>query len=177
MVAGGDVVAPKSVRDLVRPQLGLEEDPWELALVQRDLVWKQDRMVGLLDSLLAGYPIGSLLLCRVRRETDARQLGSSQGQERRVAAGTPQLVDSKQRSLRSCPFSLTRGTAPSTSASPRIGIVRPTTSMAPARCRHGRCRRRTCWRRRGRSQRLHRPFQMGRARRRHLRHTLGGDSR
>ena len=49
-----EVVAPKSVRDLVRSQLRLDDDPWELALVQRDLVWKQDRMVGLLDSLLAG---------------------------------------------------------------------------------------------------------------------------
>ncbi len=97
VVAGGDVVAPKSVRDLVRPQLGLDEDPWELALVQRDLVWKQEQMRRLLDSLLAGYPIGSLLFCRVQRETDARQLGTSQGQERRVAAGTPQLVDGQQR--------------------------------------------------------------------------------
>jgi hypothetical protein len=92
-----DVVAAKSVRNLVRPQLGLEADPWELALVQRDLVWKQDRMIGLLDSLLAGYPIGSLLLCRVEQDTDARQLGTGQGQERRVAAGTPQLVDGQQR--------------------------------------------------------------------------------
>lgn len=94
-----DVVAAKSVRNLVRPQLGLEADPWELALVQRDLVWKQDRMIGLLDSLLAGYPIGSLLLCRVEQETDARLLGSGQGQERRIAAGTPQLVDGQQRTF------------------------------------------------------------------------------
>jgi hypothetical protein len=49
-----EVVARMSVRDLVRAQLGLDDDPWELALVQRDLVWKQDRMVGLLNSLLAG---------------------------------------------------------------------------------------------------------------------------
>src|SRR5262245_14271457 len=92
-----EVVALKSVRDLVRSQLRRDDDPWELALVQRDLVWKQDRMVGLLDSLLAGYPVGSLLLCRVEQETDARQLGSGQGQERRVAPGTPQLVDGQQR--------------------------------------------------------------------------------
>jgi hypothetical protein len=92
-----EAVAATSVRDLVRAQLGVDDDPWELALVQRDLVWKQDRMVGLLDSLLAGYPIGSLLLCRVEQETDVRQLGTGQGQERRVAAGTPQLVDGQQR--------------------------------------------------------------------------------
>ena len=59
---GPDVVAAKSVRDLVRPQLGLDEDPWELALVQRDLVWKQDRMVSLLDmpDEIRGIEIGSL---------------------------------------------------------------------------------------------------------------------
>src|SRR4051794_35223287 len=92
-----EAVALKSVRELVRSQLRLDDDPWELALVQRDLVWEQDRMVALLDSLLAGYLIGSLLLCRGEQETDARQLGPSQGQERRVAAGTPQLVDGQQR--------------------------------------------------------------------------------
>jgi len=48
------VVAPCRSATWCVPQLGRDDDPWELALVQRDLVWKQDRMVGLLDSLLAG---------------------------------------------------------------------------------------------------------------------------
>lgn len=87
-----------SVRKVVRMQLGLEADPWELALVQRDLVWQEDRMITLLDSLLEGYPIGSLLICRVPgMETDARAIGTAQGEERRVAEMTPQLVDGQQR--------------------------------------------------------------------------------
>jgi hypothetical protein len=43
----------------------LGDVPWRLALVQRDLVWDDVRMARLLDSMLAGYPIGTLLVCRV----------------------------------------------------------------------------------------------------------------
>lgn len=93
-----DVVAAVSVGELVRRQLGIAEDPWELALVQRDLVWQADRMTALLDSLLARYPIGALLLCQVDRESDTRPQGTLQGHERRVSAMTPQLVDGQQRS-------------------------------------------------------------------------------
>lgn len=57
--------AAVSVRELVRRSLGAEDDPWNLAVVQRKAVWDTVRMRHLLDSLLAGYPIGSLLLCRV----------------------------------------------------------------------------------------------------------------
>jgi hypothetical protein len=56
-----------SVADLIARRLD-EDDPWRLALVQRHLVWDEVRMAHLLDSLLAGYPIGSLLVCRVRQE-------------------------------------------------------------------------------------------------------------
>ena len=54
-----------AVRELVRRRIGAESDSWDLALVQRAEVWDQVRMRHLLDSLLAGYPIGSILLCRV----------------------------------------------------------------------------------------------------------------
>ena len=37
---------------------------WRLALVQRDRVWTPYKAAKLLDSLLNGYPIGSLLLCK-----------------------------------------------------------------------------------------------------------------
>ena len=57
--------SPVSVRELVRRRMGVESDPWDLALVQRAEVWDQVRMRRLLDSLLAGYPIGAILLCRV----------------------------------------------------------------------------------------------------------------
>lgn len=87
-----------SVGALVRRQLGLEDDPWELALVQRDLVWGQDRMVALLDSLLARYPIGSLLLCQVDSSTSTRPQGAGNGAENISEAWTPQLVDGQQRS-------------------------------------------------------------------------------
>lgn len=60
-----------SVRDLVRPQLGLEDDPCS-SCSARPRVEAGSDAVGLLDSLLAGYPIGSLLLCRVQQDTDAR---------------------------------------------------------------------------------------------------------
>ena len=56
-----------SVAELIARRLD-EHDPWRLALVQRHLVWDEVRMAHLLDSLLAGYPIGSLLVCRVRQE-------------------------------------------------------------------------------------------------------------
>ena len=59
-------VESMSVSDLIRQRLD-PDDPWELALVQRHLVWDEVRMARLLDSLLAGYPIGSLLVCRVQQ--------------------------------------------------------------------------------------------------------------
>ena len=94
-----EVIDSVSVGELVRRQLGREPDPWELALVQRDLVWQEDRMTALLDSLLARYPIGSLLLCQVASSaTDARPQGTLQGHEYRVAAMIPQIVDGQQRS-------------------------------------------------------------------------------
>jgi hypothetical protein len=84
-----------SVQDLVRRRMGDAGDAWDLALVQRDEVWDQDRMRALLDSLLYGYPIGSLLLCTVERDHSVMTVGT-----REVGAGTyaaPQLVDGQQR--------------------------------------------------------------------------------
>ena len=53
-------------------------------------------MSHLLDSLLSGYPIGSLLVCRVRG--DAHVLEETSGTRRAVtaAAGTWQLLDGQQ---------------------------------------------------------------------------------
>ena len=93
-----EVVEAVSAGALVRRQLKLEEDPWALALVQRDLVWGQDRMVALLDSLLARYPIGSLLLCQAGSATSTRPQGTGNGAEGIADAWTPQLVDGQQRS-------------------------------------------------------------------------------
>lgn len=93
-----EMVEAVSVGALVRRQLKLEDDPWALALVQRDLVWGQDRMVALLDSLLARYPIGSLLLCQAGSPTSTRPQGTRNGAEGSSDAWSPQLVDGQQRS-------------------------------------------------------------------------------
>lgn len=50
---------------------GSGEDGWRLAIVQRERVWTPFKAAKLFDSLLAGYPIGSMLLCRSARPTTA----------------------------------------------------------------------------------------------------------
>ena len=57
-----------TVGDLMTHVLQHPEGPWALADVQRGPKWGPDRVARLLDSLLAGYPIGTLLLCRLRDE-------------------------------------------------------------------------------------------------------------
>jgi hypothetical protein len=85
-----------SVAELIARRLD-EDDPWRLALVQRHLVWDEVRMAHLLDSLLAGYPIGSLLVCRVRQEAHVlRESGVTRVAEK-ARAGTWQLLDGQQR--------------------------------------------------------------------------------
>lgn len=89
-------VESTSVADLIARRLD-EHDPWRLALVQRHLVWDEVRMAHLLDSLLAGYPIGSLLVCRVRGEAHVlRESGVTRTAEI-ARAGTWQLLDGQQR--------------------------------------------------------------------------------
>lgn len=89
-----------SVCELVRRRIGSAPDPWDLALVQRAEAWDQVRMRHLLDSLLAGYPIGSILLCRVpHRLSKIIRVDSTTG-ARHVAEAAPeswQLLDGQQR--------------------------------------------------------------------------------
>ncbi|HEV8699210.1 MAG TPA: DUF262 domain-containing protein [Candidatus Limnocylindrales bacterium] len=92
-----DPVEAVSVGELVRRRTGGSADPWQLALVQRNVVWDEVRMARLLDSLLAGYPIGGLLVCRVLHggmvlaQTD-------DGREARPAdEDVSQLIDGQQR--------------------------------------------------------------------------------
>ncbi|GAA1771857.1 DUF262 domain-containing protein [Nostocoides vanveenii] len=87
----------ESVRDLLRRREGNGPGSWNLALVQRDEVWDHVRMRHLLDSLLAGYPIGSILLCRVKQAS--RVIRSHDGErvvEDADATGW-QLLDGQQR--------------------------------------------------------------------------------
>ena len=86
-----------SVRDLLRRRCGDPPDIWHLALVQRDEVWDQVRMRYLLDSLLNGYPIGSLLVCKTTGQSRVIRL---EGGERVVAEADRdswQLLDGQQR--------------------------------------------------------------------------------
>ena len=92
-----EIVQALSVRDLVRRRRGDDQDMWHLALVQRDQVWDQVRMRYLLDSLLEGYPIGSLLVCQVTGQSRVIRVETGQ---RVVAEADPdswQLLDGQQR--------------------------------------------------------------------------------
>ncbi|MBA3236368.1 MAG: DUF262 domain-containing protein, partial [Chloroflexi bacterium] len=72
-------------------------DAWRLALVQRHLVWDEVRISHLLDSLLAGYPIGSLLVCRIREGGHVLKEQDGTRRAERVSASTWQLLDGQQR--------------------------------------------------------------------------------
>jgi Protein of unknown function DUF262 len=86
-----------AVRDLVRRRVGDAPDAWYLALVQRDEVWDQVRMRYLLDSLLAGYPIGTLLVCQVTQQAHAFQREEGGRAVMAVDPGAWQLLDGQQR--------------------------------------------------------------------------------
>ena len=89
-------VEATSIADLIGRRLD-EHDPWRLALVQRHLVWDEVRMAHLLDSLIAGYPIGSLLVCRVRQAGHVLRESGGTRKAERASAGTWQLLDGQQR--------------------------------------------------------------------------------
>jgi hypothetical protein len=93
----GDGVGAVSVGELVRRGTGALPDPWQLALVQRSVVWDEVRVARLLDSLLAGYPIGALLVCRVRQGGSVL-VQTEDGREARPVDDTvTQLLDGQQR--------------------------------------------------------------------------------
>ena len=88
MQSAGDDIAKKghaTVREIINHRLG-DSNRWNLALVQRDEVWDDVRMRQLADSLLAGYPIGSILLSQLNADSvdQAREIavGPDQGQVR-----------------------------------------------------------------------------------------------
>ena len=89
-----DELSEYSVGELLRNRMG--DDRWHLALVQRDEVWDVDRMRRLLDSLLAGYPVGALLLCRT--DKPSKVIVRGEGEEIvQAAEGSYQLLDGQQR--------------------------------------------------------------------------------
>ena len=86
-----------SVRELVVRRAGRESDPWDLALVQRAEVWDQVRMRHLLDSLLAGYPVGAILLCRVAQGSRVLHRDGAKRTVVDAQQGAWQLLDGQQR--------------------------------------------------------------------------------
>ena len=82
-----------SVRDLVRTRTS-ENGEVPLALVQRDEKWDPVRMRHLLDSMLAGYPIGAILFCCVKEESDVFERASGL---REARPNEWQLLDGQQR--------------------------------------------------------------------------------
>ena len=88
-------VSSRSVGALVRQRLRPEEDDWNLALVQRDRVWDSVRVRRLMDSLLAGYPIGSLLVCAIAGHGEG--LDPDTRGVIRIEPGADQLLDGQQR--------------------------------------------------------------------------------
>ena len=74
-----------------------ETDRWNLALVQRDEVWDQVRMRHLLDSLLSDYPIGAILLCRVKGSSKVIRVDGAARRQEEATEGAWQLLDGQQR--------------------------------------------------------------------------------
>jgi hypothetical protein len=93
--SGFDEPSAYSVGDLLRIRMG--GDRWHLALVQRDEVWDAERMGRLLDSLLAGYPVGALLLCRTDKPSKVIDRDEDERTVREAAKGALQLLDGQQR--------------------------------------------------------------------------------
>ena len=98
-LSGPETVIPVSIAELVGVQLGDNEAPWHLSLVQRNAVWSELQTAYLLDSMLCGYPIGSLLLCTVERDGSVLVKHERGGHRDRVEApeGVYQLLDGQQR--------------------------------------------------------------------------------
>ena len=85
-----------SISEIVRMHISHAKDPWKLAIVQRNLVWDDNRIARLLDSLVAGYPIGHLLLCKTH---DSTNVLTNKG-KRRISICSDdswQLLDGQQR--------------------------------------------------------------------------------
>ncbi|MCK6502705.1 DUF262 domain-containing protein [Myxococcota bacterium] len=84
-----------SVRDILA-STGRDDDAWRLAIVQRERVWDAFKAAKLFDSLLAGFPIGSLLLCRSADPT-AAIVRDGDGRIVEEASDAWQILDGQQR--------------------------------------------------------------------------------
>ncbi|HZH38994.1 MAG TPA: DUF262 domain-containing protein, partial [Bacillales bacterium] len=48
---------------------------YKIPVFQRDFVWKQSQMIDLFDSILKGYPIGSLLFWKIKGYKTKDEIG------------------------------------------------------------------------------------------------------
>ena len=95
--AGPTSVESYSVKRLVDVHAGLRERRWRLSSVQRNAVWSGLQIGYLLDSLLWGYPIGSMLLCRVQRGGGVRVKDGDAYRREPAKKDELQLLDGQQR--------------------------------------------------------------------------------
>ena len=84
------------IHELVRMLMPRAADPWKLALIQRDEKWDGHRVARLLDSLLQGYPIGTLLIFK---SAESPHVLERQGDRRVVidSSDSWQILDGQQR--------------------------------------------------------------------------------
>jgi hypothetical protein len=94
---GGTSIVPMSVAQIVATAVDRTRDPWRLSLVQRELVWTDTQVRYLLDSLLFGDPIGSLLLCRVSHDGAVLERRGGFRHAVPTSATDWQLLDGQQR--------------------------------------------------------------------------------
>ncbi|MCA9533977.1 MAG: DUF262 domain-containing protein, partial [Myxococcales bacterium] len=92
-----DIVRGYSVADLVNIRVTGGGAAWQLSLVQRGAVWDALKVRYLMDSLLAGYPIGSMLLCRVARGGNVLVSEGGLRTRREADESVLQLLDGQQR--------------------------------------------------------------------------------
>lgn len=57
---------PQSIRDIVKR---IESNDWVLPNIQRKFVWDKERICMLFDSIMQGYPIGTLMIWKVLGKT------------------------------------------------------------------------------------------------------------
>jgi len=72
---------------------------WTLVLAQRSFEWDDNRICNLVDSLLEGFPIGSLLVVAGKHKGQAYAMDGRRDGGRAIVQGTAQVLDGQQRCL------------------------------------------------------------------------------
>jgi hypothetical protein len=75
------------------------EGGWTLVLAQRSFEWDDNRICNLVDSLLEGFPIGSLLVVDGKDKAQGYAMDGSRHGGRQTVQGTAQVLDGQQRCL------------------------------------------------------------------------------